>query len=151
MDELVIKPLQGEPPWELLMLADPSRERVQVYLAEGICYQAILDEQIVGVFVLKANSPDLAELVNIAIDERFHGRGLGKELLQGAIAVARNMGFRELEVGTGNSSITQLALYQKAGFRMIGIDRDFFLRNYSTEITENGIRCLDMIRLAMKL
>lgn len=133
------------------MLADPSRERIQAYLADGMCYRATLDGEVIGVFVIKANSPSLAELVNIAIDERFHGRGLGKELLKEAIAVARNMGFRELEVGTGNSSIIQLALYQKVGFRIIGIDRDFFLRNYSTEIIENGIRCLDMIRLTMQL
>jgi ribosomal protein S18 acetylase RimI-like enzyme len=151
MQRLEIASLQGEPPWELLMLADPSRERIQAYLANGMCYQASLDGEIIGAFVLVAKSLDLVELINIAICERFHGQGLGKELLQAAISIARGKGFQELEVGTGNSSLSQLGLYQKAGFRIVGIDKDFFLRNYDTEIIENGIKCLDMLRLTMRL
>ncbi|WCN36270.1 hypothetical protein [Aneurinibacillus uraniidurans] len=36
-----------------------------------------------------------------------------------------------VEIGTGNSSIGQLALYQKCGFRIIGVDRDFFIKHYN--------------------
>jgi ribosomal protein S18 acetylase RimI-like enzyme len=56
-----------------------------------------------------------------------------------------------LEVGTGNSSIGQLALYQKCGFRITGIDYNYFIRHYDEPIFENGIPCRDMIRLAIDL
>lgn len=105
----------------------------------------------IGVFVLLDQSEDIAELMNIAIAEGFRGRGFGKILIQEAIAVARGSGMKQLEVGTGNSSLDQLAFYQKAGFRIVGVDRGFFHRNYKEEIVENGIRCLDMIRLSMDL
>lgn len=143
--------LEGEPPWDLLLTADPSREQIQAYLKDGTCYQASLEEQVIGVFVLLDQSEDIAELMNIAIAEGFRGRGFGKILIQEAIAVARGSGMKQLEVGTGNSSLDQLAFYQKAGFRIVGVDRGFFRRNYKEEIVENGIRCLDMIRLSMDL
>ena len=60
-------------------------------------------------------------------------------------------GYKTIEVGTGNSSIGQLALYQKCGFRITSIDRDFFIRNYEDDIFENGIWCRDMIRLSQDL
>lgn len=89
--------------------------------------------------------------MNIAIAEAYQGQGIGKQVLVEVIAIAKNRGAKTLEVGTGNSSLDQLAFYQKAGFRVIGVERDFFVRNYPEEIIENGIRCQDMIRLAVDL
>ncbi|MNW16937.1 putative N-acetyltransferase YvbK [compost metagenome] len=45
----------------------------------------------------------------------------------------------------------QLYLYQKCGFRIVGVDVDFFVRHYEEAIEENGIPCRDMIRLAMDI
>ena len=70
-----------------------------------------------------------------------------REMIQGYISGAVVLGAREVWIGTGNSSISQLALYQKMGFRIAGVDVDFFTRNYPEEIIENGIHCRDMIRL----
>ena len=64
---------------------------------------------------------------------------------------ARRRGFRTIEVGTGNSGVGQLYLYQKCGFRIVGVDRDFFVRHYPQPIVENGLLCRDMIRLAQDL
>ena len=41
-------------------------------------------------------------------------------------------------------SIDQIAFYQKAGFRMIGVEI-VFERNYNDKIYENGILCRDKI------
>ncbi|QGQ45538.1 GNAT family N-acetyltransferase [Metabacillus sediminilitoris] len=68
-----------------------------------------------------------------------------------AIQIARNKGYKTIEIGTGNSSIGQLAFYQKCGFRIIGVDLDFFIRHYPEEIFENGKHCRDMIRLSQDL
>ncbi len=91
------------------------------------------------------------EIMNIAVVEHLQGTGIGKKLLRHAVETAKGYGMSKLEVGTGNSSVSQLALYQKCGFRIFSIDFDYFSKHYEEEIIENGIVCRDMIRLAMEL
>lgn len=138
-------------PIDLLLLADPSKSIVTEYLNRGECYIAINDCMIIGVYVLLPTRPETVELVNIALKESLQNRGIGKHLVLHAIKKAKKDGYKTLEVGTGNSSIGQLALYQKCGFRITGIDIDFFIRHYDEEIFENGIQCRDMIRLSQDL
>lgn len=138
-------------PMELLLLADPLREAVEEYVVRGNCFIAEIEHQIVGIYVLLPTRPKTVELVNIAVMEDKHGRGIGKQLVMDAIRVAKTKGYKTIEIGTGNSSIGQLALYQKCGFRIMGIDMDFFIRHYPEEIIENGIHCRDMVRLSQDL
>ncbi len=140
-----------EPPYELLLMADPSIEMINKYLGKGECFVAEKGGQIIGVYVLLPIDSDKVELINIAVSENYQGRGIGKQLVLDAINTARKKGFKTIEVGTGNSSIGQLALYQKCGFRITGIDFDFFTKDYPEEIYENGIQCRDMIRLTQEL
>lgn len=143
--------LHEEPPMALLLLADPSQKHVQEYVKRGECYVAEVENQIIGVYVLLPTRPKTVELVNIAVVESKHGRGIGKQLVMNAIQTAKSKGYKTIEVGTGNSSIGQLALYQKCGFRITGIDMDFFIKHYPEEIFENGIQCRDMVRLSQDL
>ncbi|SEN71032.1 Predicted N-acetyltransferase YhbS [Mesobacillus persicus] len=140
-----------KPPMELLLVADPSEKLVEDYLGRGECYVAEIDEEIIGVYVLLPTRPKTVELVNISVAGSQQGKGIGKKLILHAIEAAKGSGYKTVEIGTGNSSIGQLALYQKCGFRMVGVDIDFFVRHYPEEIVENGIMCRDMIRLAMDL
>ncbi|PKL30065.1 MAG: GNAT family N-acetyltransferase, partial [Spirochaetae bacterium HGW-Spirochaetae-10] len=64
---------------------------------------------------------------------------------------AQKNGSRSIVIGTGNSSLTQLSLYQKLGFRMDHIIKDFFTDNYSEPIVENGLLCRDMVVLKRDL
>lgn len=138
-------------PIELLLLADPSREIVEEYVNRGECFVAESEQQIIGVYVLLPTRPGTVELVNVAVVQEQHGRGIGKRLVMDAIQVAKTKGYKTIEIGTGNSSIGQLALYQKCGFRIVGVDMDFFVRHYSDKIFENGIQCRDMVRLSQDL
>ncbi|MDI4646296.1 GNAT family N-acetyltransferase [Cohnella hashimotonis] len=141
-----------EPPMDLLLLADPSEKLVSQYLKRGSCYVAKTEEAgVIGTYVLLPTRPDTAELVNVAVDERRQGRGIGKALVLHAVETARREGYRTIEVGTGNSGIGQLALYQKCGFRIVGVDFDFFVRHYDEPIVENDIPCRDMIRMCQDL
>lgn len=140
-----------EIPYDLLLLADPSMEIINDYIHRGCCYIATIDNNIVGTYVIIKTRPLSLELVNIAVSEQYQGKGIGKRLVLSAIDMARKENAKVLEVGTGNSSINQLALYQKCGFRIIGIDRDFFKKHYKEDIVENGIQCVDMIRLSVDL
>ncbi|WP_353095352.1 GNAT family N-acetyltransferase [Tissierella praeacuta] len=153
MENIEIKKLgcDNEIPYDLLLLADPSIEIINDYLHRGNCYLAYIEEKIVGVYVIIRTRPMTFELVNIAVDEAYQGKGIGKALLFNAIDNARELKGKILEVGTGNSSISQLTLYQKCGFRITGVDRNFFRKHYKDKIIENGIECIDMIRLSMNL
>jgi len=150
---MLIRPLfPNEPcPMELLLLADPSPKLVNDYVARGETFVAELDGAVVGVTVLLPTRPETVEIVNVAVAEPMQGRGIGKALVRHAVDVARQRGFRTIDIGTGNSGVTQLALYQKCGFRIVGVDVDFFTRHYDEPIYENGIQVRDMVRLSQDL
>ncbi|MBG9587812.1 GNAT family N-acetyltransferase [Cytobacillus firmus] len=139
------------PPMNLLLSADPSIEFIKDYVNRGETYFAEISGEVVGVYILLATRPGTCEIINIAVSEKYQGEGIGRKLLEHAIELAFQGGYKTLEIGTGNSSIGQLALYQKCGFRITGVDRDFFVRHYKEDIIENGIHCRDMIRLSMDL
>ncbi|AIQ58407.1 GNAT family N-acetyltransferase [Paenibacillus borealis] len=139
------------PPMDLLLSADPSELLVKSYLARGDCYIAVHEDEVAGVYVLLPTRPETAELVNVAVAEEYQGKGIGRMLVQQAIETARQTGYTTIELGTGNSSVGQLALYQKCGFRIVGVDFDFFTRHYAESIYENGILCRDMVRLSQDL
>ncbi len=134
-------------PWDLFLLADPSRDMIEGYISGAVVLGAFRGSVVVGAIILARLRDDAWEIKNIAVQPEHQGHGIGKELIRAALDVCRERGAREVWIGTGNSSINQLALYQKMGFRMAGIDVDFFTRNYPEKIIENGIHCRDMIRL----
>lgn len=153
MENVQIKDLdiKNNIPYELLALADPSIEMIDGYIYRGISRGAYLKDKLVGVCVIAEKCKGVYEIMNVAVYEEHQGRGIGKKLVLDSIDTARKTGAKFIEIGTGNSSLSQLALYQKCGFRIIGVDRDFFIRNYEEEIFENGIRCVDMIRLSLDM
>ena len=149
----MIRKLQPDeaPPMDLLLLADPSRKIIEAYLTRAECFVMENQNQLIGAYVLLPTRPETIELVNIAVQENFQNKGIGKQLIRHALERAKEQGFQMLEVGTGNSSIAQLAFYQKCGFRITGVDKDFFIEHYEEELMENGIPCRDMIRLSKSL
>ncbi|MDW3646808.1 MAG: GNAT family N-acetyltransferase [Bacteroidia bacterium] len=134
-------------PFDLLRLADPDQAVLESYLIDSKLF--VLEEaaKILGVLVLKELKDDELEIMNIAIEEKQQGKGWGKVLLNFGIEEAKKRKAKSLWIATGNSSIGQLALYQKMGFEMAEIRRDHFLLNYAEPIWENGIQCKHMIRL----
>lgn len=137
--------------YDLLLEADPSRLALEDYLKRGIIYEKKHNQQLVGVLVLLATRPKTLEIVNIAIHPDCQNKKLGQKLLQFAIDYAKSHAFDTLEIGTGSTSFMQLYLYQKVGFRLTHIDRDFFLIHYSEPIIENNLVLKDMVRLSMTL
>lgn len=151
LNQLKIFPISAaKAPMFLLLEADPSEEKVKSYLKKSHCFVGELDEKIVGVFVLQPINEQIIELLNIAVDPKYQGKGIGEKLLHQAIETAKKLKAERLELGTGTFGY-QLAFYQKAGFRVDSIDKDFFLKNYTEPIFEKGIQHKDMLRLAMTL
>lgn len=141
----------AQAPWPLLLLADPDSQQVMRYLPDSRVLALAADEHIVGVVVITDRAEGEAEVTNLAVDEAWQGHGLGRRLLESAIAQARARGLQRLAIATGNSSLAQLGLYQRVGFRIVGVDPDYFVRHYPEPIIENGIACRDQLRLVLEL
>ena len=135
-------------PIVLLLEADPSVERIEAYLPGARCFAAILQGKTVGACVVQGIAPEIYELMSIAVSPEHQRQGIGSKLLKHVVAAVRDMGARRLEVGTGTFGY-QLAWYQRAGFRVFAVERDFFLLNYDEPIYEIGIQLKDMLRLAV--
>lgn len=133
----------------LLLTADPDEREVNGYLKGSSVLIAKDRNVLTGIAVLVKRN-DVFELINIAVKENHQGKGIAKRLIMEIKELAKKMGAVELSVGTGNSSLSQLGLYQKCGFRMSYIKADFFA-SYPEPIYENGIQCLDMVVLCAKL
>lgn len=134
--------------WNLLLLADPSRELVEQYLPSSDVYTAVIDNQAVGVAVLYKHSEGLFEIKNLAVDPQHQGRGIGYKLLMHVTSLFATSSEAELRICTGNTSEYQIALYKKAGFEITSVEKDYFLKNYPEPIYENGDRCMDLVILS---
>ena len=140
-----------EIPWPLLLLADPSKEMVDDYLRNAEIFIAIHDTNILGAYTLYPITTDLLEIKNIAVDEKYQRMGLGKLLLDHASATAKSKSYKQICIGTANAGIWQIYLYQRQGFDITGLKKNFFIDNYPEPIYENGIQCKHMIVLTKKL
>lgn len=138
-------------PMNLLLLADPSEKSIAESIYHGRCYVLEDNGLVKGAFIITPNGLEKMVIKNIAVDEKFQNNGLGKLMLKEAIQIATEQGYKVMEVSTGNSSIGQLAFYQKFGFRMISIEKNYFVMHYEEEIYENEIRCYDLIHLSREL
>ncbi|WHY87110.1 GNAT family N-acetyltransferase [Neobacillus novalis] len=129
---------------DYLLLADESEEIVSEYINDGEMFAILCEGQIVGVaqFIFLQNG--IVELKNIAIIEDYRGKGIGKLVINESFDLYKMKGLNKMLVGTANSSIANIAFYQKLGFRMVEIKKNFF-KKYPTPIYENGIRALDMV------
>ncbi|MGO2082653.1 GNAT family N-acetyltransferase [Vagococcus sp.] len=136
--------------FDLLLAADPSNELVQRYLKNGLCFEYSLEDELVGVLVL-LKQLDSIEIINLSIAEKFQRQGYATQFIEFSKKWTLQHNVTTLKIATGSTSFHQLYLYQKLGFRMYQIDPDFFIKNYSEPIYENGLHLKDRIQLKMKL
>ena len=75
---------------------------------------------------------------------------MGKRVLELVTDYLKEKEYKEIIVGTANSSIGNLIFYQKCGFRFYEVKKDFFF-SYPNPIIENGLRAYDMVMLKKKI
>lgn len=136
---------------DLLLVADPSRGQVEGYLVNSTIFVYEDGDEVVGVIVLKMHDESYSEIMNVAVRDSHRGRGIAKELMKHAVNVSKDAGVSHVDIATANSSINQLALYQKSGFRISEINKNHFLDHYETPIWENGIQAKDQLVLTYEL
>ncbi len=134
-----------------MLLADPSKDLIDEYLEQSVIYTARQNDKTIGVVVLFPLTTETVEIKNIAVAAEFQGQGIGSFLIENAVRVALLNKQKSICIGTANSSVGQLYLYQKLGFEITGIKRDFFTVNYAEPVYENGIQAKHMLVLTRKL
>lgn len=146
----------SEDDYKLLLDADPYKEIVDSYISRSTVFEVLNVGKLVGIVVLLPTRPETLEIVNIAVAPEQQNLGIGTLIVKKMIESAGLAGYSTLEIGTGSNSYRQLHIYQKLGFRMDWIDKDFFIKNYPKKIidkylTFDGFVLKDMVRLSMKL
>ena len=149
MRELItISPGVARERWAALLELADEPVPLRGYLQEGALY-GLEDEEgeaCAGVLVIDLPGAE-AELRAVAVAVPQQGRGVGTWIVTEVCALLRAAGRRRVVVGTASSGIRQLGFYQRLGFRLTHIERDFFTeaRGYPAGDGENGIRVRDMV------
>jgi GNAT superfamily N-acetyltransferase len=131
----------------LLELADEP-EPLRAYLDEGSLYGLVgPDDAPCAAILVIEDPPGIAELRAVAVAEAVQGQGVGTLMVNATLFVLAQRGIGRAVVGTASSGIRQLAFYQRCGFRLSHVERDFFTpeKGYPEDLTENGIPIRDMV------
>ncbi len=133
--------------WDLLLLADPDIGMVRRYLDSGRMF--LLEDH--GEAVAEAVVTDLGkgacEVKNLAVREDCQRRGYGTRLMEALFALFAP-DYHTMYVGTADAGV---AYYQRLGFVLSHVVKDFFVEHYPEPIWDNGMRCVDMIYLKRPL
>jgi ribosomal protein S18 acetylase RimI-like enzyme len=139
----------------LFELADDSRERIDTYIGLGRVLVAIDDQgEIVGHLQLVPDpKPDVAEIKSLAVQPGLRRRGIGRRLVDQAVAACRSEGARIVTLTTAMADIDNLRFYQRRGFRAASIMQDAFTPDagYPSALEVDGIPLLDGIRFELRL
>lgn len=100
-------------PIDLEVLRNPEREIID---AGGVVLFARLGGEIVGTCALKREPDAHFELTKMGVDEAYQGLGIGRLLIDAAIAEFKRLGGKELFLESNRKLATALRLYERAGF-----------------------------------
>ncbi len=138
---------------DLFALADDSPARVRSYRDLGRVLVARDGASVIGHLQLIAGErADEAEVKSIAVREDRQGEGVGRMLLNRAIAVCRVEHRRTLLVATAAADTRVLRFYQLLGFRLLRVERDVFTPEAGyPEIDVDGVPLCDQVWLSLAL
>ena len=137
----------------LFELAEDSAPELDAYIDAGRVLVALDGGDIVGHLQVTDAAPSEAEVKNMAVVPTHQGRGIGRELMTAAIALARDEGRAPLVVATAAADVGNLRFYQRLGFRMRSIERDAFTpaTGYEPGLMADAIELRDRVWLDLSL
>jgi GNAT superfamily N-acetyltransferase len=140
-----LQPDEVESVVPLLSLAEPVEGALRwslEHLSDTI-YGMEVDGVWVGAATVRWQS-EPSEILELAIAAERQGQGLGKQFVAWLVDEARRQGKSALVVGTSNASIGNIIFYQRCGFRMDQVRRDYFWY-YRKPRYENGLQVRDLL------
>ncbi|MFQ5447961.1 MAG: GNAT family N-acetyltransferase [Saprospiraceae bacterium] len=89
---------------------------------------ALAGGEVVGTAALVKDDDETFELIKMAVDERFRGRGIGRALCVAAIERAQILGARLLYLYSNTKAAAAIQLYRKLGFKDVPLDKQDWVR-----------------------
>jgi ribosomal protein S18 acetylase RimI-like enzyme len=139
-----------DPVRPLFELAEDSARELDAYIDAGRLLVARDGHEVVGHLQLTGRaSAAEAEVKNMAVAPAHRRRGVGRALMDGAIAAARADGRTRLVVATAAADTDNLRFYQRLGFRLASVERDAFTAatGYPPGLEIDGIALRDRVWL----
>lgn len=123
---------------------DLSAERI---FSDKDVFLAFVDDSLVGRVVLSEGWNHYAWVEDIAVDARRRRAGVGRALMDRAIAWAVGRGLPGIRLETQNNNVPACRFYESYGFHLGGFDRDLY-RGLDEATTEIALYWYLPLRLA---
>ena len=137
----------------LFELADDSPEQIDGYIDLGRVLVALggAGEPVGHLQLVPTGEPDVLEIKSLAVASRHRRQGIGRRLVDRALAVSRAERIRTVTVTTAMADIDNLRFYQRLGFRATSIVADAFTteNGYPEAPAPDGIALRDAIRFEL--
>ncbi|TFW18023.1 ribosomal protein S18-alanine N-acetyltransferase [Duganella callida] len=106
-------------PWSMANFVDSLKSQYQAWVLRE------RDGGLLGYFLLMI-AVDEAHLLNVAVSAEKQGQGLGRFLLNQAVACARGLGMESVLLEVRPSNTRALEIYERYGFKQIGRRRGYY-------------------------
>lgn len=106
-------------PVDLEVLGNPDEHIIH---PGGFIFMAQYKNEIAGTVALKFVEAGVYEFTKMAVDEKFQGLKIGKQLALIAIEKAKENNAHKIILYSNTKLITAIALYRKLGFKEIPVD-----------------------------
>ena len=137
----------------LIQLTEDSESQLESAIDDGTMYVADDGDKAIGVVLVLDHGARERELRYVAIAESHQRKGLGKAMLADVGAAEQGRGAARLLVGTSCADTGNLDFYQRCGYRLLSIERDYFTpaRGYPPDFVLNGLPAVDMVWMDLQL
>lgn len=135
---------------DLLLRAEPNQRMLQQKFRQGECYVIVDQNKYAGVYVLFIRE-DGCEVDMLTIHPQYEKDGLEKDLLLHAKETAKEKGQKVVRVATSNANIEHIEVLQKCGYRIVEVEKDYFLRTKGQVAILDDIPVLDRLVFEAKI
>lgn len=106
-------------PWSMTNFVDSLNSNYEAWVLRD------RDGNLLGYFLLMA-VVDESHLLNVAVSAEKQGQGLGRFLLNQAVACSRGLGMASVLLEVRPSNTRALAIYERYGFKQIGRRKGYY-------------------------
>ncbi|MBL8188837.1 MAG: GNAT family N-acetyltransferase [Acidobacteria bacterium] len=102
------------------LIAELSDPQAKFLIAEVDGVAAGYAKLLPGNVPASVTGPNPIELVRLYVDRKFHGSGIGNDLMQACMEEARNLGHRSIYLGVWEHNHRAQSFYFRWNFRVVG-------------------------------
>ncbi len=116
------------------LIKDISLENiVNTYHGRSRFWIALLDNKIIGTVAIEEKEPGVAKLKRMFVIPESHGKGVGQELMDTALAFTLRNGYTKIILNTDKVMNRAHRFYERNGFQRTGEDTNRFFYERSLE------------------